>query len=70
MSIKMFINMFIPVSTSFLFQIQLSNAFKDLYIGNIQATSLTMMHDGEKIETDSTLQLEPMEIYTYKLKLE
>lgn len=51
-------------------KIPLSTLFKDLDINSIQETSLTLMHDGKTVARDSTLDLKPMEIYTFKVKLE
>ena len=51
-------------------KIVLRNSFEGINVGNIQETSLTMMYDGRNIDPESILQLQPMEIYTYKMKLE
>ena len=45
------------------------NLFKDLKVKNVHSTSLTLMHVYEEIDPSTSIQLEPMEINTYRIVL-
>lgn len=54
----------------FSLQISFQQLFKDLEIGSLQQTSLTLMHNIKTVDRDATIKLKSMEIYTYKLRLD
>ncbi|XP_041356450.1 alpha-mannosidase 2x-like isoform X2 [Gigantopelta aegis] len=46
------------------------NMFKDLKLKNIHSTSLTLMHVHKELDPSSVIQLQPMEINTYRIALD
>ena len=50
-------------------QVQLNHLFKDLSIDKLQSTSLTMLHEYQELDPSSLLKVDPMELYSYKLRL-
>lgn len=50
-------------------QVKLNHLFKDLSIDKLQSTSLTMLHDYQELDPSSPLNVEPMELYSYKMRL-
>ena len=50
-------------------QVKLNHLFQDLSIDKLQSTSLTMLHDYQELDPSSPLNVEPMELYSYKMRL-
>ena len=50
-------------------QVQLNHLFKDLSIARLQSTSLTMLHEYQELDPSSPLKVDPMELYSYKMRL-
>lgn len=50
-------------------QVKLNHLFKDLSIDKLQSTSLTMLHQYQELDPSSPLKVDPMELYSYKLRL-
>lgn len=50
-------------------QVQLNHLFKDLSIDRLQSTSLTMLHEYQELDPSSPLKVDPMELYSYKMRL-
>ena len=50
-------------------QVQLNHLFKNLSIDKLQSTSLTMLHEYQELDPSSPLKVDPMELYSYKLRL-
>ncbi|CAH1251351.1 MAN2A1 [Branchiostoma lanceolatum] len=51
-------------------KVQLEDLFRDLDLTDIKATSLSLMYDGQVLNSKSTLQLDPMEINAYRIRLD
>lgn len=50
-------------------QVKLNHLFKDLSIDKLQSTSLTMLHEYQELDPSSPLKVDPMELYSYKMRL-
>lgn len=50
-------------------QVKLNHLFKDLSIDKLQSTSLTMLHEYQELDPSSPLNVDPMELYSYKMRL-
>lgn len=50
-------------------QVKLNHLFKDLSIDKLQSTSLTMLHEYQELDPSSPLSVDPMELYSYKMRL-
>ena len=50
-------------------QVQLNHLFKNLSIDRLQSTSLTMLHEYQELDPSSPLKVDPMELYSYKMRL-
>ncbi len=53
----------------YLFQISLGNIFKDIRLTAAESSSLSLIHEGEKLDASQTVNIAPMEIEAYKVKL-
>ncbi len=45
------------------------SVFKDLKIEKLVETSLTLMHEYEELDPKAAIEVEPMEINAYRLRL-
>ncbi|XP_067654229.1 alpha-mannosidase 2x-like isoform X1 [Haliotis asinina] len=50
-------------------KVTFENLFKDLKVENLVETSLTLMHDYEELDPKAAIQVDPMEISAFRLKL-
>lgn len=50
-------------------QVKLNHLFQDLSIDRLQSTSLTMLHEYQELDPSSPLNVRPMEMYSYKMRL-
>ena len=51
----------------FSLQIAFIDLFKDIKFSKVTETSLTLLHEKEEVSLDKSVQLQPMEIYSYKV---
>ncbi|KAJ8313401.1 hypothetical protein KUTeg_009029 [Tegillarca granosa] len=51
-------------------KVVLQDLFKDVKIQTVTETSLSLLHDNEELEPSASLKLNPMEIYTYRVKIQ
>jgi len=50
-------------------QVELNHLFQDLFIDRLQSTSLTLLHEYQELDPSSPLNVKPMELYSYKMRL-
>ena len=50
-------------------QVKLNHLFQDLLIDRLQSTSLTLLHEYQDLDPSSPLNVKPMELYSYKMRL-
>ena len=49
-------------------QIPPTDLFHQVEVRGIQATSLSAMYDGKELDVNDALEVEPMEVNTYRVK--
>ncbi|XP_015768744.1 PREDICTED: alpha-mannosidase 2-like [Acropora digitifera] len=50
-------------------QVELNHLFQDLFIDRLQSTSLTLLHEYQELDPSSPLNVKPMELSSYKMRL-